>query len=74
MIVKKIEATNAVDFLKYAEIYSSREVKRFIHHLYKEIIYILGLEIENNPVVFLVIERRNDLNHVCNCFFSPTGI
>jgi len=69
VIIKKFEATNAVDFLKYAEIYSSREVKRFIDHLYKGFIYILGLEIGNNPVGFLVIERRNGLNHVCNCFF-----
>ena len=69
MIVRKFEATNAVDFLKYAEIYSSNEVKRIINNLYNGIIYILGLEIENNPIGFLVIERRNGLNHVCNYFF-----
>ena len=69
MTVKTIETNNALEFLKYAEIYPSGEIKRYLHHLYEGFIYVIGLENDEKPIAFIVVERRNDFNHVCSSFF-----
>jgi len=73
--VKKIEAANTLEFLRYSEIYPIGEIKRYLHHLYEGYIYVLGLERDGQPISFIVVERRNDLHHVCNTYYiqNETG-
>lgn len=75
LTVKKIETTNTLEFLKYAEIYPVGEIKRYLHYLYEGFIYVLGLERDGQPISFIVVERRNDLHHVCNTYYiqNETG-
>jgi len=68
-MLKTIEANNTLEFLKYAEIYPSGEIKRYLHLLHEGFIYVLGLETDEKPIAFIVVERRNGLHHVCSSFF-----
>jgi len=73
--IKKTETTNALEFLKYAEIYPISKVKRHLPLLYEGFIYVLGLERDGQPMSFIVVERRDDLHHVCSTkyFHEETG-
>ena len=74
LTVKKIEATNALDFFKYAEIYSIGEIKRYLLSIYEGVIYVLGLELDGQPLSFIVVERRNNLHHVCTTYYIQNEI
>lgn len=74
LTVKKIEADNALEFLKYAEIYPIGEIKRYLHLLYEGFIYVLGLECDGKPISFIVVERRDGLHHVCSTYYIQNEI
>jgi len=69
LTIQKYDTDNALAFIIYASIYHNGEVKRMIYHLYRGVIFILGLEVDKEPAGFLVVERRDEAHYVCTTLY-----